>query len=175
MPGRATALEWAVVNTLGPMRVQSGVAAGRRDHRRARAQCRVNTLGPMRVQQALHGQMRSPGGKVVMISTGYASIGDNGSGGTYAHRTSKCAVNMIVKSWGVDFKEKEIAVRAIAPGFVATEFGGLEKMIAWGGKPVDVCVTGLIGMLDSMSMADTGTFWNVGATSKDGVDKQMDW
>mmetsp|Transcript_51745 Transcript_51745/g.148341 ORF Transcript_51745/g.148341 Transcript_51745/m.148341 type:complete len:148 (+) Transcript_51745:204-647(+) len=147
MPGRATALEWAV----------------------------VNTLGPMRVQQALHGQMRSPGGKVVMISTGYASIGDNGSGGTYAHRTSKCAVNMIVKSWGVDFKEKEIAVRAIAPGFVATEFGGLEKMIAWGGKPVDVCVTGLIGMLDSMSMADTGTFWNVGATSKDGVDKQMDW
>eukprot|EP00966_Prymnesium_polylepis_P079802 1849308-Prymnesium_polylepis.1 len=56
----------------------------------------VNTLGPLRVQQALTDQMTSPGGKVFMISTGMGSIGDNGSGGLYAYRSSKAAVNMVM-------------------------------------------------------------------------------
>ncbi|KAJ1496023.1 hypothetical protein T484DRAFT_1761062 [Baffinella frigidus] len=58
---------------------------------RMRAAFEVNTLGPLRVQQALDEQMRSPGGKVAIISTGLASIEENSSGGIHAYRTSKVA------------------------------------------------------------------------------------
>ena len=77
---------------------------------RMRAAFEVNTLGPLKVQQAVDGLMKAPGGKVVVISTGFASIGDNGSGGTYAYRTSKAAVNMVTKSMACDFKERGVAV-----------------------------------------------------------------
>jgi NAD(P)-dependent dehydrogenase (short-subunit alcohol dehydrogenase family) len=51
------------------------------------------------------------------------SIGDNTSGGIYAYRASKAAVNMVAKGMSVDLKEKGIAVVAVNPGLVLTEFG----------------------------------------------------
>ena len=83
----------------------------------------VNTLGPLRVQQALTSQMASPGGKVLIISSGMGSITDNGSGGLYAYRTAKAAVNMVMKNFSLDLKEKGIAVMSVNPGMVITDFG----------------------------------------------------
>lgn len=104
----------------------------------------VNTLGPLRVQQALNGQMRDQTGKVVVLSTGLSSIADNTSGGTYAYRTSKAAVNMVTKNFACDLKERGIAVVALAPGFVATEFGpGKEKLASWGAMSVEDCTATL--------------------------------
>ena len=102
---------------------------------RMRSAFEVNTLGPLRVQKALLDAdlMRTTSdgsssgaasvGKVAIISTGLGSITDNTSGGNYAYRASKAAVNMITKCLSCDLKEKGVSVRAIAPGFVATEFG----------------------------------------------------
>jgi len=129
---------------------------------RMRAAFEINTLGPLRVQQALAQQMKTPGGKIAIISTGLASIGDNESGKNYAYRTSKAGVNMIAKSLSCDFKDKEISVMAIAPGFVATEFGpGLEAMTKFGAMPVSQSCHGIIKLLDSMSMENTGKFFSV--------------
>merc|ERR1719498_1981734 len=134
----------------------------------------VNTLGPLRVQQALNAQMASPGGKVAIISTGMGSIGDNGSGGIYAYRTSKAAVNMVAKSMSCDLKEKGIAVNAVAPGFVVTEFGaGAEKMAAMGGKPVDQAGKGIIKILDELTIETTGKFMMV--RSSDGQAEEFKW
>ena len=41
----------------------------------------LNCVGVLRIQQALQSQLKSPGGKVCVISTGMGSINDNGSGG----------------------------------------------------------------------------------------------
>merc|ERR550514_23916 len=95
---------------------------------RMRAAFEVNTLGPLRVQQALLPQMKE-GGKVAIISTGIGSIGDNDSGGRYAYRTSKAGANVVAKSIAMDLKGKGIAVAAIAPGFVATEFAAGKEML----------------------------------------------
>lgn len=95
---------------------------------RMRAAFEVNTLGPLRVQQALNEQMQE-GGKVVLINTGFGSIADNGSGGNYAYRASKCAANMVTKNFSCDLKSKNIAVTSIAPGMVATEFGPGAEML----------------------------------------------
>lgn len=150
---------------------------------RMRAAFEVNAMGPLRVQQALvdAGLMGTNGdtaadaapGKVVVISTGFGSIGDNASGGAYAYRTSKAAVNMIAKCMSCDLKEKGISVRSIAPGMVATEFGpGKEKMAAWGAMPVEASCRGILALIDSMTMENTGEFHCV---KKDGPSKVMPW
>lgn len=119
----------------------------------------VNALGPLRVTQALAGNLASPGGKCVVINTGMGSIGDNGSGGMYAYRTSKAAANMITKSLSADLKKKGVSVAAIAPGFVVTEFGpgsaGMKKM---GAKPVGQATAGILASIEKMSLDNTGTF-----------------
>jgi len=142
---------------------------------RMRKAFEVNTLGPLRVQQALLNAslMKSPGSKVAIISTGLASLADNTSGGTYAYRTSKAGVNMITKCLSCDLKEKGIAVMAIAPGFVETEFGpGHAKMKAWGAMPVEQSCKGVLELLNSMTMDNTGTFFCV---KKDGTTHEMPW
>lgn len=125
---------------------------------RMRAAFEVNTLGPLRVQQAVLPLM-TEGGKVAVISTGIGSIGDNGSGGRYAYRTSKAGANMVTRSMAMDLKSKGIAVQAVAPGFVQTEFGpGIEMMTKYGAAPVDRAVTTIISVLDAMTLENTGEF-----------------
>jgi len=125
---------------------------------RMRSAFEVNTLGPLRVQQAVLPLM-GEGGKVAVISTGIGSIGDNGSGGRYAYRTSKAGVNMVTRSMAMDLKAKGIVVQAVAPGFVQTEFGpGLETMTKYGAAPVDRAVKTIIEVVDGMAMEKTGEF-----------------
>lgn len=45
---------------------------------------------------------------------------DNTSGGLYAYRMSKAALNMGAKSLSVDWKKDGIAVAMMNPGFVNT-------------------------------------------------------
>ena len=148
---------------------------------RMRACFEVNTLGPLRVQKALldNNLMKTAesegevGGKVAIISTGLGSIGDNTSGGNYAYRTSKAAVNMIAKCMSCDLKDKGVSVQAIAPGFVATEFGpGKEKMAGWGAMPVEMSCAGIISLLGSMTMENTGEYYCV---NKDGSSRVLRW
>lgn len=143
---------------------------------RMRKAFEVNTLGPLRVQQAILSTdlMKIGGsGKVAIISTGLSSISDNTSGGNYAYRTSKAGVNMVAKCMSCDLKDKGISVISIAPGFVATEFGpGKEKMKSWGAMEVSISCRGIISLLESMTMENTGTFFSV---KKDGSTKEFPW
>ena len=127
----------------------------------------VNAVGPLRVQQALMPMMAKPGGKVVIISSGMGSISDNGSGGIYAYRTSKAAVNMIAKCMSCDLKEDGIAVVSVNPGMVQTEFGpgpeGIKKM---GGFTIEESVEGLVSVADMLTMEMTGKFMTVSSNGK---------
>lgn len=153
---------------------------------RMRAAFEVNTLGPLKIQQALLAAasdvnsslyMIPNKSKIAIISTGLASISDNSSGGTYAYRTSKAAVNMVGRCLAMDLKkqEKNIPVALIAPGFIATDFGpGYEKMESWGAKPVRQASEGILEILDEkLNMENTGAFWCV--QTKDGKVGEMGW
>eukprot|EP00984_Skeletonema_dohrnii_P012250 scaffold4954_cov93-Skeletonema_dohrnii-CCMP3373.AAC.2 len=142
---------------------------------RMRAAFEVNTLGPLRVQKALLGAnlMKCGMGKVAFISTELGSIDDNKSGGQYAYRVSKAGVNMAARSMSCDLKSKEISVRIIAPGFVATEFGpGKEKMKGWGAMSVEIAAKGIISLIESMTMENTGEFYCV---QRDSSAKAFPW
>ena len=61
---------------------------------------------------------------VVNITSRMGSIDDNSSGGYYAYRASKAALNMISKSLSIDLTPKGISVISLYPGWVQTDMGG---------------------------------------------------
>jgi NAD(P)-dependent dehydrogenase (short-subunit alcohol dehydrogenase family) len=80
---------------------------------------KVNTFGPLLLSQALLPNLSAnPGSVVGIVSSRVGSVGDNSTGGSYAYRASKAAVNSIGKSMAMDLKDKGIAVSLLHPGIV---------------------------------------------------------
>ncbi|HEC75336.1 MAG TPA: SDR family oxidoreductase, partial [Methylophaga aminisulfidivorans] len=84
---------------------------------------KVNSLGPLLVTQALLNNLQE-GSKVGIITSRMGSIDDNDSGGSYAYRMSKSAVNAAGKSLSIDLKPRGIAVALLHPGWVRTDMTG---------------------------------------------------
>ena len=85
----------------------------------------ANTLGPMRVVEAfVENVAKSRDKKIVTITSGMGSLEDNTSGGAYAYRTSKAAVNMVVRSLALDLAPAGITCIVVNPGWVRTDMGG---------------------------------------------------
>ena len=83
----------------------------------------VNSLGPLLTTQSLLYNL-GEGSKVGIITSRMGSIDDNDSGGSYAYRMSKSAVNAAGKSLSIDLKPKGIAVGILHPGYVRTDMTG---------------------------------------------------
>ena len=90
--------------------------------------------------------------KMVFISTRSGSIGDNSSGGHYAYRSSKAALNMAVKSISLDLAGHGIISVALHPGSVRTETRKKGQI------DVTESVAGMRKVIDSLTAANTGTF-----------------
>lgn len=85
---------------------------------------RVNTMGPMRVTEAFVDSVAaSAQKKVVTISSGLGSIGGT-SGGYFAYRSSKAAVNMVMATLAAELMPLDIIVALFDPGWCRTDMGG---------------------------------------------------
>jgi NAD(P)-dependent dehydrogenase (short-subunit alcohol dehydrogenase family) len=116
----------------------------------------VNTLGPMRVVEAfLENVAKSRGKKIVTITSGMGSIGDNTSGGSYAYRTSKAAVNMVTKSLSVDLAPRGIICIVMSPGWVRTDMGGPRGTLT-----PEESVKAMREVIAGLKPGDTGKFFN---------------
>jgi NAD(P)-dependent dehydrogenase (short-subunit alcohol dehydrogenase family) len=120
----------------------------------------VDALGALRVSLALlphvrRGQVK----KLVHVTSGLGSIGDNKSGGHYAYRMAKAALNMMAKNLAMDLRGDGITSIVINPGWVQTDMGGSHAAIT----PSE-SVRGMLRVIESASLADTGAFldWNGG-------------
>jgi len=90
----------------------------------------VNTLSPMMLTQALLPNLEAGTLKTVgMMSSKVGSIADNSSGGSYYYRSSKTALNQVVKSLSIDLASQGIKVVALHPGWVLTRMGGPNALI----------------------------------------------
>ncbi|HET6397732.1 MAG TPA: SDR family oxidoreductase [Pseudoxanthomonas sp.] len=125
---------------------------------RIQRQFEVNTLGPLRVAAALQDRL-AEGAKVAIVTSRMGSIADNGSGAYYGYRASKAAVNAIGKSLAVDLAPRGIAVFLLHPGRVATDMLG-----GHGDIGPDEAAANLIARIDTLGMAETGTFWHANGT-----------
>ncbi|MEE4638754.1 MAG: SDR family oxidoreductase [Wenzhouxiangella sp.] len=117
-----------------------------------RLQFEVNSLAPLRVTNALLGHIKE-GGKVVIITSRMGSIADNTSGGQYAYRMSKAAVNTAGVSLAHELKDRGIAVGLLHPGYVRT---GMTRHT--GHIDPDEAAANLIQRIEELSLDNTGSF-----------------
>lgn len=114
----------------------------------------INALGPLRVTEALLPNLRASSRRLLAHMTSrMGSIADNTSGGSYAYRASKSALNMLHRSMSIDLASEGFTSVVLHPGWVRTDMGG-------GAAPLTVeeSVEGLLGVLDGLSREDNGAF-----------------
>lgn len=114
----------------------------------------VNAVGPVRIAEALTGSVEQSERKLmVFISTQMASIAANTSGGAYAYRASKAALNAAVKSMSLDLRPRGIACLLLHPGWVKTDMGGKNATL-----DVRDSVHGMRRVIDEFDIARSGAF-----------------
>ena len=100
-------------------------SVGSLDYEDWRQVLEVNLLGPARVCEAFLEQVaRSERRLMVTITSGMGSIADNTSGGYVLYRTSKAAVNMLMRTAAIDLRARGITCLVLNPGWVKTDMGG---------------------------------------------------
>jgi NAD(P)-dependent dehydrogenase (short-subunit alcohol dehydrogenase family) len=117
---------------------------------------RVNAVAPIRVSEGLISNLERGQRKLIVnITSRLGSIAENSSGGSYAYRSSKAALNMAAKSMSVDLKGRGITVVVFHPGWVQTDMGG-------SGAPVTPpeSVAGMRAKIAKLTAADSGHFFN---------------
>jgi len=116
----------------------------------------VNTIGPVRVTQALLPNLRAGADKrIVEITSLMGSIGDNRSGGVYAYRMSKAALNMFNSCLAVELGPEGFTCVVLNPGWLRTRLGGQHAPLS-----VEEGVDGLLKVIDGLTVADNGRFYN---------------
>ena len=120
----------------------------------------VNSVAPLMLAQALHSNLATKKGTFAVISSRMGSIDDNDGGSLYLYRSSKTAVNQVVKSLSIDVKVQGIKVIALHPGWVRTDMGGPNGSI-----DTQTSVNGIRHVLEHISPADSGRFINYDGTA----------
>lgn len=82
----------------------------------------INLVGAVGTARCLVPLLR-PGGRAVFLSSSLGSVA-NANGGYLAYRSSKAALNMLVKNLSCDMAGRGIACIAMDPGWVRTDMGG---------------------------------------------------
>jgi NAD(P)-dependent dehydrogenase (short-subunit alcohol dehydrogenase family) len=116
----------------------------------------TNTMGPMRVSEAFVDNVaRSERKLIVTLTSGMGSLADNTSGGSIAYRSSKAAVNMVMRSLAHDLAPLGITCVVVNPGWVRTDMGGPHATLT----PTE-SVTMLRHLIETLGPARSGKFFN---------------
>lgn len=112
----------------------------------------INAIAPYQIAKALLGQV-TKGAKMIAVSSGMGSIGDNG-GGWVPYRTSKAALNMAWSCLALEARELGIACVLLSPGWVKTRMGGANAP-----TPPEQSVADMRGLIERLGPADSGGFF----------------
>ncbi|MGH8249774.1 MAG: SDR family oxidoreductase [Steroidobacteraceae bacterium] len=116
----------------------------------------TNSLGPMRITEAfLENVAGSELKRIVTITSGMGSIADNTSGGRFAYRSSKTAVNMVMKSLAIDLAPRGIICIVMNPGWVRTDMGGSDGKMS----PAE-SIQAMRSVIAALKPGDSGKFLN---------------
>ena len=121
---------------------------------------KVNLIAPLLITQSIIKNIeKSSERKIYFISSKVGSIEDNKSGGMYIYRSSKTALNQVVKSLSIDLKPLGISVISLHPGWVRTEMGGPNALIS-----VEESVNRMVDVISNTSIINSGQFINYDGT-----------
>lgn len=117
---------------------------------------RTNAMAPLAVTAAFAPQVARSADKVVAtVTSRMGSIADNEAGGDYTYRSSKAAVNAVMKSLAVDLGNVGIKVVLLHPGWVRTDMGGAGAAI----DPPE-SIAGMRAVIAGLDASDSGGFFN---------------
>ena len=117
----------------------------------------VNVIAQMKMMEAFVTQVAASQHKLIAaMSSKMGSMADNGSGGSYIYRSSKAALNAVVKSAAIDLEPKGVKVAILHPGWVQTDMGGPNAEIT-----VAESVGRMRGILDTMRPENSGSFFDI--------------
>jgi NAD(P)-dependent dehydrogenase (short-subunit alcohol dehydrogenase family) len=127
----------------------------------------VNAMGPALIlKHALPVLPRDRRAVFAALSARVGSIGDNQIGGWHSYRASKAALNQLIHGAAIELKRthKQAICVALHPGTVETPFtanyAGAHKTV-----PATEAAQNLIAVMDGLSTADTGRFFDYAGTA----------
>lgn len=121
----------------------------------------VNAIGPLRMASAMLPLLR--GGRdavIAMVTSRMGSIGDNTSGGAWAYRMSKAALNMAGRNLMHELTREGIHTLILHPGWVRTDMGGEAAPLG-----IPESVAKLIGTIDTAGKQQSGAFIDLNGAS----------
>ena len=116
---------------------------------------RVNCFAPLKMAESFVDHVAGSGKKlIVSITSQMGSIADNTTGRFYIYRSSKAALNMVMKSLAIDLGPRGITVTVFHPGWVKTDMGGADALL----EPAD-SVSGMRAVIARHTPAGNGGFY----------------
>ena len=116
----------------------------------------INTIAPLKLAEAFVPHVQSSQTKVIAaISSKVGSHTENTQGGGYIYRSSKAALNSVIKSLHNDLSPYGIKTISLHPGWVKTEMGGPNALI-----DANESAKGLKAVLDNLTAEQSGGFYN---------------
>jgi NAD(P)-dependent dehydrogenase (short-subunit alcohol dehydrogenase family) len=121
------------------------------------ADFRINVIATLACAAAFLGPVaRSRQRKMLAMSSGVASIADNRSGGKYAYRSSKAALNAAWRSFAID--HPEVIAALLVPGPLRTDMTRYDPQ-RWPSLPDPARnIAGLRRVIAGLTPAQSGTF-----------------
>ena len=114
----------------------------------------INSMAPLRLVEHFFDNLKdSERRTLVCISSVMGSIELNQEGGSYLYRSSKAALNAVVKSLSIDLAGDGVHVLAVHPGWVKTQMGGEGAVVE-----ADECAVTLLETLERQPAGTSGQF-----------------
>lgn len=158
LPSKLPAIDVLINNAgyYGP----KGYGFGNTDIEEWRKVFEINTIAPLKLVETFYSQLQKGSAKkVACISSKVGSMTENTSGGGYIYRSSKAALNSVVKSLSNDLTDEGFTVLALHPGWVRTAMGGPNALI-----DTKTSAAGLAKVIEQSTQENSGQFINYDGT-----------
>lgn len=113
----------------------------------------VNTMAPLKFAEAFAGHLGAGAGKKLVTISSHMGSMTLMDGGLYIYRSSKAAVNAVMKALSMELKDRGITVALLHPGWVRTDMGTEAAEIS-----VEESASGLRSVIAGLGLEDSGRF-----------------
>jgi NAD(P)-dependent dehydrogenase (short-subunit alcohol dehydrogenase family) len=123
----------------------------------------INAIGPALLMKHFLPLLPREGKAVfATLSAKVGSIGDNQLGGWYSYRASKAALNQLVRTAAIELHRRQPNAICIAlhPGTVDTRLSSPFRKTGLELQSPTLAATRLLTVIDNLSAADTGSFFD---------------
>lgn len=132
----------------------AGNGFGNIDYAVWRQTMETNLFGVVKVAEAFAPHLKRGDRPVIAaLSSLMGSMTDNSSGGSLLYRSSKAALNAVMKSLAIDLNASGIGVLIFHPGWVKTDMGGPHALI-----DAKTSVAGMVRQIAAFRPSQSGCF-----------------